>query len=301
MQRSVHGLRGLAASIRFHTRGAAGALMQMFRLRRAAERLDDDDVTVDVSTRGTATSIAKLGGLGAAAGTAQVASTRLSGALVGVIAVLPILATLASAAAGGLAALSSIAAVAGAGVAAFAASAVGNMARVTQAMEKGAAAVAKVRRHMGELRGQPTVGEPKSRAGKRDAPLLADLGEVLRNHRRRQLRRRMAAGQWTDHDLVITDEHGEAVVPHRLTRLFSELTRDAGLPPIRLHDCRRSCNTWLRNAGVDPMFIRLWLGWSTPDSDMHAHYWSPTSGDARRNAQRATGYWNDAGAQAELS
>jgi len=92
---------------------------------------------------------------------------------------------------------------------------------------------------------------PKTDAGRRRMSLDPETLAVLRRHRSWQLEERVAAGPaWheevTDRfgtarsGLVFTWEDGRLINPERLTRWFTQHTRAAGLPRIRLHDVRHS-------------------------------------------------------------
>ena len=109
-----------------------------------------------------------------------------------------------------------------------------------------------VRWQLGLVDGQPTFKlRPKSRAGRRTMALDPTTVEALRDHRRRQVEHRLAAGEaWettaTDHlgtsrtGLVFRWEDGSLINPDRFTRWFKAHCEEAGLPVIRLHDVRHS-------------------------------------------------------------
>ena len=48
---------------------------------------------------------------------------------------------------------------------------------------------------------------------------------------------------WQDHDLVFTTGFGTAIHPDNLDRDFKRLIKRAGVPEIRVHDCRHSFAT----------------------------------------------------------
>jgi integrase len=79
---------------------------------------------------------------------------------------------------------------------------------------------------------------------------------VLRAHRARQRRERLAAGRaWTDTGLVFTTPTGEHLHPADVTDHFHHLTAQAGLPPIRPHDLRHGTATMGLAAGVQMKVI----------------------------------------------
>jgi integrase len=93
---------------------------------------------------------------------------------------------------------------------------------------------------------------PKTDASEDQVSLDADTVETLRAHRRTQLRERLAAGSdWTDNGLVFVTTAGRALHPADVTDHFHDLGRQAGLPPIRLHDLRHGAAAIALAAGVD--------------------------------------------------
>lgn len=89
------------------------------------------------------------------------------------------------------------------------------------------------------------------------------LVEKLRNHRARQARERLLAGdRWLDHDLVFTTRKGSPLDASDQTRRFREIVAGAGLPPRRFHDMRHSCGTILTARVVPLSEIMAILGHS---------------------------------------
>jgi integrase len=84
---------------------------------------------------------------------------------------------------------------------------------------------------------------------------------ALRAHRRRQREERLAWGAaWTDHGLVFCQENGAPLHPAWFRLTFGRLARDAGLPPVRLHDLRHGWATAALHAGVHPKVVQERLG-----------------------------------------
>jgi integrase len=107
------------------------------------------------------------------------------------------------------------------------------------------------------------VGEPKSGSA-RVIPLDAITVAVLKAHRARQNAERLAAGSgWVDSGLIFTREDGAVLHPDYVTRHFEWLVRNAGLPPIRLHDLRHGAATLALAAGTDIKVVQELLGHST--------------------------------------
>ena len=98
--------------------------------------------------------------------------------------------------------------------------------------------------------------------------------EVLRQHRKRQLERRMLLGPaYQDDDLVFTEDDGSVIHPDRFTRRFTRLVKAASLPVIRLHDLRHTHATLALAAGVHPKVVSERLGHSTVSLtlDVYSH------------------------------
>ncbi|WP_239079988.1 site-specific integrase, partial [Paractinoplanes brasiliensis] len=77
--------------------------------------------------------------------------------------------------------------------------------------------------------------EPKSDAGSRIVALDADTVSVLRRHRLRQQKARLAAGAaWVESGRVFTRANGAWIEPDWLSDQFDRMARYSGQPPIRL-------------------------------------------------------------------
>ena len=119
---------------------------------------------------------------------------------------------------------------------------------------------------------------PKSRAGTRTMALDPATVDALREHRRRQLEERIAAGpvwqdEQTDHlgtsrtGLVFTWEDGRMIHPERISGWFGRHCRDAGLPRIRLILTRSPARgkpvRCSRRSAVAFTLTRAWRNWQT--------------------------------------
>lgn len=116
--------------------------------------------------------------------------------------------------------------------------------------------------------------EAKSAAAHRTVAVDSATGEILREHRRRQLEERMAAGPiWNDTGLVFTREDGSLVNPEWLTRAFKRFVLAADLPWIGLHGLRHTHATMALKAGVPAKVVQERLGHSsvTITLDTYSH------------------------------
>lgn len=103
--------------------------------------------------------------------------------------------------------------------------------------------------------------EPKTAKGRRSVALDAATVDTLRAHRKQQLEERVAWGpDWQETGLVFTREDGSEIHPERFTSWFEQLSRDAGLPRIRLHDLRHSYATAALGAGIPAKVVSERLG-----------------------------------------
>jgi integrase len=108
------------------------------------------------------------------------------------------------------------------------------------------------------------TSRPKSDAGEREVALDTGTVTAFRAHRRQQLAERAEWGElWIDTGLVFTMPNGEPLHPADVTGQFHRLAREAGLPPIRLHDLRHGAATLALAAGIDRKVVQEMLGHSS--------------------------------------
>ncbi|NRQ30928.1 site-specific integrase [Nonomuraea sp. NN258] len=115
-----------------------------------------------------------------------------------------------------------------------------------------------------QLGWNPIQGTPKTDASDREIAVDAETMAILKEHKKRQTRERLAAGEdWVDSGFVFTDELGQPLHPQYVTDRFYWLCYQAGLPPIRLHDLRHGAATAMLAAGVDIKIVQEALGHKT--------------------------------------
>lgn len=106
--------------------------------------------------------------------------------------------------------------------------------------------------------------EPKTARGRRSIALDASTVSELRRLRRVQTEERLRFGElYEDHGLVACHEDGSLISPRLFAAWFTQRARDAGLPPIRLHDVRHSYATAALAAGVPAKIVSERLGHSS--------------------------------------
>ena len=105
------------------------------------------------------------------------------------------------------------------------------------------------------------VGELLIGAARRLIRLPAEAVEALREHRLRQVERRLRIGElWRDLDLVVCTGEGNVVNPANVDRSFARLVARAGVRRIRFHDLRHTHATWLLAAGQPVTVVSERLG-----------------------------------------
>ena len=122
-----------------------------------------------------------------------------------------------------------------------------------------AQATLSVQRTLTNIRGTPTVGEPKSAAGRRAVTLPEIAVQALRDHRKRMLAEGLTASPWVFCDTI----GGPMQKRHLVRRSFKPLLKEAGLPDIRFHDLRHTAATLLLAKGVHPKIVQERLGHSS--------------------------------------
>ena len=138
--------------------------------------------------------------------------------------------------------------------------------------------------------GRHTLGETKTRRGRRQINLTPRTVNSLKAHRKKQLEGKMRlAGLYKDHGLIFASTVGTPVNPENLVnRSFKPLLEKAALPTIRFHDLRHTCATLLLSRGVHPKLVQELLGHATiaMTLDTYSHF-LPSMGDQTVRAMEA--------------
>ena len=120
---------------------------------------------------------------------------------------------------------------------------------------------ANVQQTIGKAGGKIVVGTTKSGAGRRPVALDTDLVRILSAQKIAQDDEKALVGVgYDDHGLVFANPDGTPLYPEGVSRMFGEKAEKAGLPKIRLHDCRHTWATLALQAGVHPKVVQERLG-----------------------------------------
>lgn len=137
--------------------------------------------------------------------------------------------------------------------------------------------------------------ELKTEKSRRTLVLPAVCIAALKEHRTRQLERRLKAGaRWVETGLVFTTyrtyqegkgEHrqvGAGLEPRNVRRVLDALLKEAGLPHVRFHDLRHSAASLLIARGVQLVEVSQLLGHSElrVTADLYAHLLRDTAAKA---------------------
>jgi integrase len=135
--------------------------------------------------------------------------------------------------------------------------------------------------------GRHTLGETKTRRGRRQINLTPRTVSTLKAHRKKQLEEKIKlTGLYKDHGLIFATRVGTPINPENLVnRSFKPLLERASLPEIRFHDLRHTCATLLLGRGVHPKLVQELLGHATiaMTLDTYSHY-MPSMGDQAAGA-----------------
>src|SRR5690606_17617121 len=124
---------------------------------------------------------------------------------------------------------------------------------------------------------------PKTYAGARTVPLIAQVDAALRAHRRRQAAEQLAAGElWQDTGFVFTGVDGRPFHPKTAWAWWRRLTVAAGIGPRRFHASRHTCATLMLEDGVPLEVVSAILGHA--GLSITADTYARVSNDAMRRA-----------------
>ena len=111
--------------------------------------------------------------------------------------------------------------------------------------------------------GEMHIGPVKTRAGKRNLPLLKLARQALATQSLTQARHRAAMGSaWPDTDLVFTTRTGRPIEPRNLVRSFRRICEANNVRLIKVHHIRHTVASLLKALGVPARDAQVILGHS---------------------------------------
>jgi integrase len=124
-----------------------------------------------------------------------------------------------------------------------------------------------------ELRTRLVIGELKTARSRRTLFLTPELVDLLRRHRARLAKERMAIGPaWREHDLIFSSAVGTPLDPENVSHWFSRICRRAGLGHWHLHELRHSGASLMLAQGTDLYVVSEVLGHSSAiTKDVYGH------------------------------
>jgi integrase len=132
------------------------------------------------------------------------------------------------------------------------------------------------------------AGDTKSSNGRRHVGLPAELGKLLRAHRKVQDRERELAFQlWQEGGWVFTTPTGRPLNPSTDYHEWKRLLKAAAVRDARLHDARHTAATVLLVLGVPERTVMSLMGWA--DTGMAKRYQHVTGQIRRDVAQQVDG------------
>lgn len=115
---------------------------------------------------------------------------------------------------------------------------------------------------------------PKTSHGRRTIDLDGETVAALKDHRRRQMERRLLLGPgWRDNGLVFCGIDGGQLDPGLVSQMFDRRVKTAGVPRIRFHDLRHTHCALLLRAGANVKVVSRRLGHASASFtlDRYAH------------------------------
>ena len=132
--------------------------------------------------------------------------------------------------------------------------------------------------------GQWVLEDPKTNRARRTVTITPTVQQTLKEHRRPQVRDRLAAGdKYQDHGLVFAVNNGNPLDWHVIVaRYFTEIRKRAGFPQIRPYDLRHTCATLLLAAGENVKVVSERLGHASAalTLDVYSHVLPAMQSDA---------------------
>jgi integrase len=147
-----------------------------------------------------------------------------------------------------------------------------------------------ISRSLEQTRAGLSFKRPKTKSGVRHVSLPPIAIEALKEHRLRQLERRvlLGLGKPGNDALVFTTPDGQPMPPNNLSRDWARFLKARNLPSISFHSLRHSHVSMLIAGKLDPLTVARRVSHANPATTMrvYAHMWKQTD-DAAADAAEA--------------
>ncbi len=140
-----------------------------------------------------------------------------------------------------------------------------------------------IRQQLQRIRGELVLGPVKTRAGKRDMPLLDLARQALKLHTERQAAYQADMGTaWPATDLVFTTRTGRPIEPRNFVRSFRRICADNKIRVIKVHHLRHTVGSLLKDLKVPARDAQTILGHTRISTTLEIY--THTDEEARRDA-----------------
>jgi len=112
----------------------------------------------------------------------------------------------------------------------------------------------------------------KNKSSNRTLPLNREVKTYLLRLRSRQAQDKLLLGQaYHETEYICRYADGHVMKCYYLSRAFKNLLIKHGLPPIRLHDLRHSCASYMLKMGCNMKEVADWLGHADIQTSMNIY------------------------------
>lgn len=130
---------------------------------------------------------------------------------------------------------------------------------------------------------------PKSSAGERTLIVPDSIIELLKEHKKRQNKLRLALGsEYQNYDLVCCEPDGRPIIPTSFSKRFSTFLKEHELKQIRFHDLRHTNASLLLKYGIAAKVASTRLGHSSIGItlDLYSHIYNEVEIEAANKIER---------------
>ena len=128
--------------------------------------------------------------------------------------------------------------------------------------------VIRIRQALNLVNYKATIGKLKTKASRRDLPMMPYIKEALTAH--------LETSEMCADDLVFHASTGNPLYPNVIAKTFKKLACRAGVPPISIHEARHTTATLLAQAWASPKEAQVILGHTSIETTLglytHTNY-----------------------------